>query len=357
MLKGSVTGKKNTSVSIELPLFFPPPLNAYLPLSIISSITLAHNHNHSWLYNNFIQLYQKPLPSKIGFYPNEDFNYADQSLLCTTNLSSQNYIIERENFVDNIIFWLNKGNYVIVYAAESEVPGTRFYNCKRIWHSQFVFGYNLTKKVFKIMNYSNMTDYLSIIDVSFDSLSNAFFSKATRELANSPKENWTKKDKDFIIILIRYKDNVDPSYVNRIDMELINKQLDNFINSRNSSLDNCFFTTIQKGTWGISVYNILKDHIDLNKGREFDYRQFHLLYEHKELMLLRFIKLKEEFNIDFDVDGFQRMKKLTSVMRNLCIRYNQTYDLEVADKIKSLIDELYEMEIRILNRHLEKYWH
>ena len=88
---------------------------------------------YNWIYNNFIQLYHNGF-GKEDYYPNSDFAYQDKLYLSATELNEQNYKLNFKSFIDDMLFWIDNGNYIVIYLAESQIPGTRFYKKSDIIH-------------------------------------------------------------------------------------------------------------------------------------------------------------------------------------------------------------------------------
>ena len=124
----------------KLPLYFPPPITSYLPYSVISAIVCANGNNLDWIYNNFIQLYHNGF-GKVDYYPNSDFAYQDKLYLSATELCQHNYRMRHETIIEDMKYWIDNGNYIVFYLAESKIPNTRFFNRSDVIHSQFIFGY------------------------------------------------------------------------------------------------------------------------------------------------------------------------------------------------------------------------
>lgn len=343
--------ENNSINSLELPILFPPPIKSYLPYSIISSIILGNEKTHNWLYNNFIQLYMKSPDTLVETYPNQDFFYADQSLLKSTELTSLNYQLDSKKLIEDLIFWLDNSNYIVIYLPESNIPGTRFFNQKPFLHSQFIFGYDLKSRVFKLMNFSNKTNDIAIINVNFDDLLNAFNSNEHKALFETPHLDWRFKNKQFRIILLRYHNYNTFCYNCNIDIDSINFQLFNYFKSKNSSLGNVFFTCSQKGIWGISIYNEVLKRLDNAEAKNLDYRLFHLIFEHKTIMQSRFKELSKNFEVNDFTEDWNLMIKLSDKLRLLCMKYNITGNSNTRERMKELVTELYHTELKTLERY------
>lgn len=163
--------------TIYLPVVFPPPIQCYLPISIISNIVTANMNNLNWIMHNFVQLFKYIDDDKVEAFPVQQFMYANQASISCKEMTNETRNIERINIIEDIIYCIENGHYVVVYLDESLIPGMRFYQRRPIVHSQFIFGFNRKKKIFKVINFSNSTDQMEIIDVAFGDVEDNFYSK------------------------------------------------------------------------------------------------------------------------------------------------------------------------------------
>ena len=59
--------------TIYLPVVFPPPIQCYLPISIISNIVTANMNNLNWIMHNFVQLFKYIDDDKVEAFPVQQF--------------------------------------------------------------------------------------------------------------------------------------------------------------------------------------------------------------------------------------------------------------------------------------------
>lgn len=331
-----------------LPIIFPPPIKCYLPITIVSSIVTANIGDNSWIMNNFIQLYIPKGSEKLESFPFQDFMYFDQNLLHVDIINDFNHKLEK-NIIYEILEWIDNGNYVIIYVDEHEVPGTYFYKKSHLIHSQFIYGYNMAQKKFKILNF-NSKKILSELEVSFADMENAIFSESTKERFLS-SNSWNDRDIGHKIILIRLTDNKNSFYFHRLNKEYILNEIKHYYDSENSSNYTSYFTGQLHGTWGMDIYQEIIKILKLQRNR-LDYRMFHVLYEHKVYMRERLGLF--DFGEKYSDRYFELVRK-SDRLRAICLKYNTCPSEMLIDRMMELVMELYHSEKSILyNFLLEK---
>lgn len=112
--------------------------------------------------------------------------------------------------------------------------------------------------------------------------------------------------------------------------------------------------------FGMQIYTTL-----LNYAKEtlehkvmFDIRPFHLLYDHKKIMTLRFKYLYDnqhliELNQEH-IDEFTAIELKAKILVNLAIKYNLTKDTSISESLQTLITNIENEESIFLERWLKK---
>lgn len=320
-----------------LPIKYPPVIKSYLPISIISSIVEANTQSDFWVMNNFIQLFIPQGRRKLETFPFQDFMYFDQSMFKVNIYTDLNMIFMEETFLENIVKWIEKNNYVIVYADEFYIPNTRFYKKRHILHSQFIYGYDLEIRAFRTMNFSNQTEDIATFEVKFDDVKSAFFSEATYELYNAADITWSHKNTKHKVVIIQMTMNKNETYDQTINKEGILFELKNYCYSINSSNYTSYFTGKLRGTWGIKCYDeiilLLKEN-----PKYIDYRSFHLICEHKLQMKKRLFLFYD------DVEFYQQVVDLANKLRIYSIKYNFDFNKKIIEKMIYIINQIKEKD-------------
>lgn len=337
--------KSEEVTDICLPIIYPPLVQNYLPFSIISTIATANMKNLNWIMHNFIQLFKYEHFNKIESYPVQHFMYTNQSCITCKEISAE--IIQKENIdiISLIINCINHQQYVVIYLDEYDIPQMRFYHEKEILHSQFIFGYNLEKQTFKILNFSKRTHHMEIIDVDFSSIYNNFNSNKL-ELLYNKREDPLYNSSYFIkrkyqIYAISYCDCVQFIDLS-ININAMKEQIYQYLNSINSSIYTIYFTGTLTGTWGVNVYDEI---VKLLLNNNYNISIACLLYDHKKFMQLRLYYFSNEL-----AEEYKEVVKIAHLTKMLFIKYAIAPQNSSPAKLINLIKKLKALEIEILQK-------
>lgn len=333
----------------QLKVQIPPKIKSYLPIAFISSIAYANQQDNSWILNNFIQLFIPEGRMKLESFPFQDFMYYDQNEFQVNDMNDHNFRFKKESFVDDIIYWIDHNNYPIVYVDEYEIPKTRFYKKKHKLHSHLVYGYDRDEKEFMAINFLK-NNSMDEFQISFDVLENAFFSESTRDLYEKDLESWNSRDTYHRVVLIRYLTNRGPYYDHGINFEYIKNELKNYYLSVNSSDYTCYFTGKLKGTWGMDIYAKVVAYMQEDRPK-FDYRIFHMIYEHKFYMLDRLKRMEK--NNEFS-SKYEAVVENADVLRMMAFKYNYVKNEGTLTRMIELLDKIRDDENNILYQMLNE---
>lgn len=325
--------------SVCLPVVFPPPIQCYLPISIISNIVTANMNNLNWIMHNFVQLFKYTDQDKVESFPVQQFMYANQASLSCKEITNEIMNINRINIIEDIIYCINNKHYVVVYLDESLIPGMSFYQRDHIVHSQFIFGYNKTQKVFKVMNFSATTGQMDIINVAFSDVENNFYSANLRKLYQNQINKYVS-NKGYQIYAFLYCDNISIIDTS-LNLEVINNQIKQYLYSINSSIYTSFFTGTLSGTWGIGVYAEIEKMLQ----KRIDMRMICLLYEHKVFMQYRLNYLEPTLAEEYSI-----VVKLAYKIKMSCLKCIVNQKMTVPTHVITNLKALKSEENRILKK-------
>lgn len=334
---------------LEMAIQVPPLLKSYLPISIISSIAFANQGNNTWILNNFIQLFIPEGKEKLESFPFQDFMYYDQNIFQVNNVNDNNHFFSPDNIIDEIIYWLDHNNYLVVYADEYEIPDARNYKYYHILHSQFIYGYDYDLQLFFSVNFLK-DESIGKFKISFDDLKSAIFAESTQKLF-AESASWHNRNTLHEIILIRYLPDREAFYDHGINKEYILNEINNYYKSYNSSNFSGYFTGKLRGTWGLNVYSAIINILE-KKPQLLDYRMFHLLYEHKYYMIERLTLFEISSK---STEELKDVFKSTSTLRLLCIKYNFRPNEAILRKMIHILQNIRNKEINILSEVTHKY--
>ena len=320
------------SMTKKLDITFPPPLRSYLPIAIISSIITANTRNEDWILNNFIQLFIPEGRNKLESFPFQDFMYFDQSLIRVNRVILKEDELNAEQLLSSILYNLEIGNYIVLYADESRLKGVRHYQRAPILHSQFIFGYNNSKQIFYVMNFLKSTSDFGIIEISYMELINAFI---CHDVEKSIR-NFGELHKMYAITPTVKKDSFYNLGINR---EYIMNYLYQYFHGINSSEYTAYFTGGLDGAWGVNIYSKILGYIEKCESY-IDRRMFYVLNEHKIYMRKRF----EYLQLWDLAKQYDEIIHISTVLKNLCLQYNCRPSNKTKSFIRNKSAQLYKLE-------------
>jgi hypothetical protein len=320
-----------------LPVVFPPPIQCYLPISIISNIVTANMNNLNWIMHNFVQLFKYADEDKVESFPVQQFMYANQASISCKEITNEIMCIERINIIEDIIHCINNKHYVVVYLDESQIPGMRFYRCKPIVHSHFIFGYNKRKGIFKIINFSSSSEQMEILDVAFSDIKRNFYSEKLRALYKNEKNEYVS-NKGYQIYAFLYCDNINIIDTS-LNIDVIKEQMKQYLYSVNSSIYTSYFTGTLSGTWGVNAYS----EIEKMLHKRIDMRMLCLLYEHKMFMQYRINYLDSTL-----AEEYSKVVKLAMKIKMCCLKHIVMQQTVVSDNVIKYLRDMKELESHIL---------
>ena len=207
-------------------------------------IHLYDNQYYKWLCNNFIQMrYNKGNVDKIG-YPglmNRDWrNYSIHPLV--------RFGYEKRETVLKYGIWeyiknsIDSNRYLEVWLNEYYIEGLVAYKKETYFHESLIYGYNEDKKSVHML--SIYKGKIKALEVSLESIVHAWSEPVSlctliRSLEYSPDENGYE-----------------------LDIIHICKELQNYLQGKNSTIDYMYIAQKEEGAFGLKVYgDILKTDI------------------------------------------------------------------------------------------------
>lgn len=273
-----------------LPINARPPISFFLHHAIPLSIILAENSNENVLYANYIQLYKCPENKYLfDIYPRigsaQSFgSFPLDNILCNYILSGDIMPLRSDQYIDNIIRWIDSGYYVNINVDERFIEDTLGYKSETIVsHQCFIMGYNMELGTVKTLNF-NAQRILSLIDVKFESLVAAIESEQLKE--SLEKKGYC----DYLVQLRKQNDTVIKyNYTDSKTISMIKKNLYEFIHSIDSSVANLLsYSYTDNCVWGLNTYSFIEKSINNQYDNRFLFQCICGICEHKFLMKSRF---------------------------------------------------------------------
>lgn len=344
-----MTEKRNVILPVNYPPITSWQWHASL-FSILGNEELALN----WIYSNYIQLRCYPEIDEIT--RNNilvcDFMPGDSSLLecpyLLTEIITQKQVLYYFNdILDFLLKSLDLSYYIYGVCDETDMLNRG----RRILHQLFIYGYDLEKQIFYVGDFTFARKYM-YTTVTFDQVIKGFLNvKPGEDFAF----NHNFKDMCGFYLISK---NLNSKYYD-FDIQLVKRNLNEYLNcydskdyfrqKRNLSDSNIF---------GVNTYGEIIKQISLieeNITTWYDYRAFHILYDHKVLMKNRLKYMMDKNYIPFNQDILSRyysVEKKILVSRNSFIKASVTKDTNL-NNIKSYLLEAKEIETEILS-YVEK---
>jgi hypothetical protein len=349
---GRITPLITTKNQKVLSIYFPPPVNYSLYAAVRLSILLANPKTHDWFYSNFIQLHFEDLivnpvvsDHHLNIFPIEymkAYDYCGAALFLQETFVDEKVIpVDKKTLIPAMVGWIDQGFYVISRVDVSKLPGTRHYRGRPSVHTVFFYGYDLQQKIFHHLDFNEKGD-LTPIDVRFEDYLTAFFSRNLPGLFKEKRIN-----SQYHITLCNVKPQSKLQF--QLDPECIKALLTDYLHSTNTSKRFHLFVPEAKGVYGLSIYQALIDFTVFmaRSSQSVDYRTFHALYEHKQLMVERLLYLESLGIIDSTLrlsERFNKIAELSDILRHLAIKYNVTKNDNLIPRMIAMIENILELE-------------
>ena len=310
-----------------------PPINCYLHHAYPLTVAMSHKDFNAWILSNYIQLEYYANINILNFliYPISGFcNLCP--LLDYVGLDLEFIYKSNINIIDFIKNSISLGYYVMTYTDEFYIPDRISYERKiHFRHEIMIYGYDSEKSIFNVMGFNKNRKYCPSC-VSFSQFETSF-------LHSIDKTN------DFILFKAKDNKSYNPSY--EFDVENVKNLLSDYLLSKNTSAN---FRSIGKpnnSICGISVYEQLikyyQDILQNDSNVTCDIKHFHLLYEHKKVMVSRLEYLMENNYIDTKnglINEFRNLENEALNKRNIIMKYNATKNKVL---INTVIDSLHKI--------------
>lgn len=332
----------------ELPLYFPPPIYYSLNTALNLSILLTMPESYKWFYNCMIQLAfnknwkEDKKNHPLDIYPANMIRIGRHGEMLfihehIIDIDGTVIKIEREQFMNHIISWINNGLYILSYVDVSKLPGTKSYGYSELIHDILVFGYDKGKKTVKMVDFDK-EDRLSILEVPYLALEESVY----LPLKHSP------------LTLINPRRQVVYDY----DLDLFKELFLDYLNGRNTAKRySHIINSYGDYWWGAKIYEPFREFVRYSneESKELDYRPFHALYEHKKCMLYSVEYLESNYFIDKNMRISGQIKELiskTDSLRMRALKYNICKSKEDIRRINNLLVTVELKEVEILQNLL-----
>ncbi len=150
----------------------------------------------------------------------------------------------------------------------------------------------------------------------------------------------------------------DKDYIHTFDVKFAKLLIKEYYEGVNSNIHfrpvrNSIILNEELYAFGMDIYPVLKEYIRNAKGCELRIRSFHILYEHKKMILylleyLTDINLLE--NSDVHISRAEIILDIAKLIRNMVIKYNLKNETELMGEIITMIEKIEKCETELLER-------
>ncbi|MCL2427138.1 MAG: hypothetical protein FWD05_12480 [Oscillospiraceae bacterium] len=362
-----------------LPLKY-PPITTFTGYAAALAILFEHEESHDWVFSHYLQVYAIDIINRDESSYNDDYEYqlrvpftacffGDFDTRRLANAIDEYFFLRREgcpyfdifemateiidtysnSFSSFIKTMIDLSMYVYTHLDVSQIKDYNFpvpFN-----HQVLIFGYDDEKKVIHYADFlNNQTRKYSFSTCSYEEIDRAY--NGFKNLFVPPVKS---------VAAIRYNDfqgSYEYGYIRDTVREYI------YPNPPKSEMFGEYFSTNYSWiNWkakihmGVNVYDYLSDFFDaeLQAGEKYiDYRLYHAMYDHKEMMLLRLnylIKKGWLSGAKHDVVcKYSQVRNNMLIIRTLILKFNENKKEELKSRVQLLLSETKRLEIELLKQ-------
>lgn len=319
-----------------------PPIIGYVIHAFPLSIIFNHDECMPWFFCNYIQLVCNTQLNT---------NFLDFFSLCTAiteiqwvdsvypgipwinrnSISGQTFMDCNINKEEIIINSLIGDNYIVCHLDEFHVPNRYSYQNEHYPHENLIYGFDNESKEYDILG--------------FDS----------RGIFGSSKISYSEfqlASKGHDIKFLHIKED----FIYELDLKCIRDLLTDYLYSRNSDYK---YSGIRNPNmnyvYGMEIYNQLITYLRLLSNNQVvtDVRPFHILWEHKNCMVLRIQFLMDKYKeaavgLEEIHDQYLELQKICYLIRNLFLKYTMNKHTNELTTIISLLKDIKNEEQKII---------
>lgn len=322
-----------------------PIITSYMSYAPALSILSYYSTCDNWIYNNFINMYgeySKTGLNTLRFQP--QFTVAPKNPFLGLYIAPKDIMLHNYNSViDYIICAITKGYYICTDYDKYYVEFTDYYKKENRKHQIFIYGYDKINSLFYTAEFFNNRHY-SFQKVPFTQIENSVMQYDSTE----PIGIW-------ISMFEFYNASYD------FDYPLFLVSMKDYLNSESSTIDweDTMFCKKNQVICGIKNYDYIINYLNrLKNGEELyeDIRAFHVLCDHKSLMVKRLGFLKKNKIADFDesiLEVFAKVEQSCLVNRSLFLKYQISHKADILPKMIENIKNIQENERAALMKLLQ----
>lgn len=336
----------------KLPIKY-PLITSYPEHANLFAVLQNNENSLSWILNNYIQIYiEIDNPLRPFFYRHFNFDicpYTDYQKIGRDIVSKK-----WNEFTEFVTDALEMGYYIFVYLDTFYINASSSYKKIHFEHPTLIWGYDSIKGTINTADFYKDCKYIFTYD-SFQNINQAF-----KSTPNKWSIFWARRyvGHDDVIL---YRNREDCEYT--FDIKLVVTLLQDFILSKNTyeklgSYESQYFRN-KKCVFGISIYNSIKNYLQ-GSAIQIEFippTVFSILLDHKVLMVERIKYLGNNgylMNVNTYLCLYEDILLNTRILLNLCLKFNLTHNIDIINRIISMIPLLEEKERYACNLLLDE---
>ncbi|KEQ21815.1 hypothetical protein [Paenibacillus tyrfis] len=309
----------------------------------------------AWLYSNYIQLYAhsdlsgENINDFVGGWL--DFYTSHQAYFITPLIRTQRLLREtvgfnRHDCLEFICSMIDRGFYVWLFVDKFYISKAWAFQKQTHLHSILLFGYDKSEGIFNAAGFFDSEGFKTI-KVLNSELIQALF---------SPKLIESFSVFDYMEYIFMYQFNPKGKFY--FDINCVKDIIGDYYLSRNTSEKFYMNRNILNGSYGLNIYTALKEFVEYRALiKNIDIRPFHVLYDHKKIMVSRINYMEQNEYIKDSLklyEMYSLIERKALTLRNLVIKHNLSKETDYTKKIFLLIDDLAAFELSTLDFMLSK---
>ncbi|MBH5320337.1 hypothetical protein I6N90_21325 [Paenibacillus sp. GSMTC-2017] len=346
-----------TKRSVKLP-FEMPQVYGFLGHAYVLGILQPHEYAQPWIHSSYIQLYMSKHylndfgEYRLDFYPDLmiayrnvpwlEYRNSDKRLLNQLGVDIHRYLIAQ----------LERNYYIVTYVDEYYIHNTIVYQQHHFVHDIFIYGYDLDRQIYHVANFDKNRQF-SMQEITFEQ-----FEQASSAV--------TKNSQSLISSLGRlvpadYEGSKYGAGLAKFDFDLslIIEVLHDYLESRNSTDRLKLQQQPVEGVFGVAIYPKLQQYIAriIEGVQNFDVRPFHILWEHKKMMVARVQYLQKLGHLSPETPllaEFQRLEKKAYTQRNLILKSFMSDNRQILHTLGDSLQDLQIDEQRAITQLIEE---
>lgn len=321
-----------------------PTITTYTQHAHLLAILENEPRAKTWIYSNYIQIYaNKELNTNswADFYFPMPYEIRPFELCkwLEVQKNSEEYVTKNyDNIVKYVTDMLKENYYVHMMVNYRYLSRSRFSKSNEDRrHDILIYGYDDEIRTFYCADFMFETSKYTFSECTFDELNAAYNNCFVRERPSYLNHN---------IYSYRLKMECDYEYHYKNIIFWIKK----YLNCETPEYWNGYnYCNKESIVWGISCYDALLQSLLILGDDVIDVRLYYLLKDHKKMMIERLKYLVASFpKIDGCISEYEAIYFSISVIVNMILKYNLTFERVIIKKIVEKLKEMKNREYKVL---------